>query len=520
MSAKLNMNSPAPIQWKGNIFSQNSSSIQKNTPNNLTGHSLLFKPNSLNIYRRETNPELIKNTHTNSISRTSTKYDLINLPNGSVLSAENTADCPSYTQELIMPNTSCMRDISNNLCLSSESSAKRRCRSGLIYNNPSKNRKSDTYFISSSQYLANRNKSFEKNMNVYLNVGANCIATHELSNPQFYEQGAVESSSHISKVKFNEITQSGALLHSHSGTGIENVIAYNVGLTTHTYKNKLGFQAPTTPHFNEVDIIVPKIRNTKSYFYNKNFFTNVAIYHPDYDIVTIIQDTVIQFASDKQIEYIVVGGGGSTKILTSVPGVVRGGNGGKVNQGVLDCKNILYTIHVGGISDPLTNGNPSSIYNETDVLVVSDGGLCGELNQYEPGTNKYSLGGDGASTIATTKNGGIGDMVNANVVPVIASTSYGSFIFGYGGGGGSKDIKNTYIPTGRSNQYGTGGNYLVGTPPKQVFNNSGDGAGGYGSLIQPHKPASGAAGIVILAIPKNKNTLKYAEKIGNKTSCT
>ncbi len=521
MSAKLNMNLQVPIKWKGNLFSQNSSSVQKNVPANMTGHSLLFKPNSLNIYRRETNPEIVKNTTTNTISRASTKYDLINLPNGSVLSVEPTGDCPELVQEILMPNTSCVRDISNNLCLSSESSAKRRCRSGLIYNKTVQNRKTDTYFISSSQYLANRNKSFEKNMNVYQNVGADCVATHELSNPQFYEQGAVESSSHVAKVKFDEITKSGTLLHGHAGTGIENVLAYNVGLTTYTYKNKLGYQIPKTPQFNDQDIVVPKNKRTTSFYYNKNIFTNTAIYVEGYDIVTVVAETLIQFADTKPIEYIVVGGGGSTKILTSVPGVVSGGSGGKVSQGVFGCKKATtYTIQVGEISDPLMNGNPSVIYMDKQAVITSAGGQCGELNIYEPGNNKNAMGGNGATTLATNRNGGIGDSVNSSVVPIIASTSYGSFIFGYGGGGGTKDITNNTPSMGRSSQYGTGGNYLLAVAPRQVLANSGDGAGGYGSIVQPYKPASGAAGIVILAIPKLKNVLKCVQTIGNKTSCT
>lgn len=520
MSAKLNMNLQSPIQWKGNLFSQNSSSIQKNVPSTMTGHSLLFKPNSLNIYRRETNSELVKNTPTRTISRASTKYNLINLPNGSVLSPTTAGDCPEYTQEILMPNTSCTHDISNNLCLSSESSAKRRCRSGLIYNKKIENRGTDTYFISSSQYLANRNKSYDKNMNVYMNVGAKCLSTHEPSNPQFYEQGAVFSSSHIAKVKFNEITQSGVLLHGHAGTGIENALAYNVGLTAYSYKHKLGNKLPLTPHFNEVDIVVPKIRNTTSYFYNKNVFTNTAIYVEGYDIVTVVADTLIQFSDMKNIEYIVVGGGGSTKVLTSVPGVVSGGGGGKVNQGTLECRKTTYTIQVGTTSDPLMDGNPSAILLDNQPLVLSEGGLCGQLNIYEVGSlNKYAKGGNGASAIAVNRNGAIGDSVNANLVPIIASTTYRPFIFGYGGGGGSRDISNALPATGRSVHYGTGGNYLVMSPPKPVLAHSGDGAGGYGSLIQPYKPESGAAGIVILAIPKI-NVLKCVQNIGNKTSCT
>lgn len=520
MSAKLNMNSPAPIKWKGNLFSQNSSSVQRNVPSNMTGHSLLFKPNSLNIYRRETNPELVKNTPTRSISRSSTKYDLINLPNGSILSAESTADCPDYTQELIMPNTSCMRDVSNNLCLSSESSAKRRCRSGLIYNKKIENRGTDTYFISSSQYLANRNKSYEKNMNVYMNVGAKCVSTHEPSNPQFYEQGAVYSSSHISKVKFNEITKSGLLLHSHTGTGMENALAYNVGLTAYSHKHKLGNQLPSTPHFNEVDIAVPKNKNTTSVYYNKNIFTNTAIYVEGYDIVTVVADTLIQFAKSKQIEYIVVGGGGSTKVITTVPGVVGGGGGGKVNQGILECRKTTYTIQVGEIADPLTPGNSSGIYLDKQAIVISEGGQCGQPNVYEAGTqNKYAKGGDGASTVTSNRNGGVGDAVNGNQVPIIASTSYGSYLFGYGGGGGYRDSSNSSPPIGRSAQYGAGGNYIFMNSPKPVLAHSGDGAGGYGSIIQPYKPESGSAGVVILAIPK-QNAFDCVQNIGNKTSCT
>jgi hypothetical protein len=86
MSVRLNFNPIRYFSWKGKTFNQVISSIQNNNKliNNI-GLSELFKPLPLKIYRREiaSTIPLICN------SRISSSIDIINQPNGTLVSSDN-----------------------------------------------------------------------------------------------------------------------------------------------------------------------------------------------------------------------------------------------------------------------------------------------------------------------------------------------------------------------------------------------------------------------------------------------
>ena len=69
------------------------------------------------------------------------------------------------------------------------------------------------------------------------------------NNHQFAQQGAVSSSSRITRLKYNAITNSAATYRNALGTHVANALSYGVPANGYTVKDKLGYPLPNTPTF-------------------------------------------------------------------------------------------------------------------------------------------------------------------------------------------------------------------------------------------------------------------------------
>jgi hypothetical protein len=70
------------------------------------------------------------------------------------------------------------------------------------------------------------------------------------NNPTFAQQGAVESSSRIQRLKYNTITNGAALIRSAYGSAAANALAYGVSEQAYTAKTAIGDKIKLTPIIN------------------------------------------------------------------------------------------------------------------------------------------------------------------------------------------------------------------------------------------------------------------------------
>lgn len=69
------------------------------------------------------------------------------------------------------------------------------------------------------------------------------------NNHQYAQQGAVSSSSRITRLKYNAITNSASSYRNSFGPHVANALAYGVPANGYTVKDKLGYPLPKTPTF-------------------------------------------------------------------------------------------------------------------------------------------------------------------------------------------------------------------------------------------------------------------------------
>lgn len=69
------------------------------------------------------------------------------------------------------------------------------------------------------------------------------------NNHQYAQQGAVSSSSRITRLKYNAITTSASSYRNSFGPHVANALAYGVPANGYTVKDKLGYPLPKTPTF-------------------------------------------------------------------------------------------------------------------------------------------------------------------------------------------------------------------------------------------------------------------------------
>lgn len=272
MAAIIQMNKIPIVQWKGQTFDQIHSTIKKNDLKDysVSGDRLKFKANPLKIYRRE-----IANTNANNCNvRTSTRIDIVNQPNGTIINSSATVKNGLVsTVDNNIPNNNCEKYEKCSVILSPEQKAKNRVRSsGMVRKTNTIDKPMQNYYTNTKQYLESRSMNFEKNQYNFLQTGdattkpgsnpafSNTYTTNGIntckkdvyykpSNPQFAKQGAVTSSDLILRKKYNSITNSAVLYRNALGQSVGNALAYGVPLGGYTTKDKLGYPLKQTPTF-------------------------------------------------------------------------------------------------------------------------------------------------------------------------------------------------------------------------------------------------------------------------------
>jgi hypothetical protein len=246
MSAILNHKQKPPISWKGQSFSQISSTIQKNVrPDTLS----LFKPKPICHYRRELKPPS-EDSSVRCNARTSVKFDLLNIPNGNTVKETDSGVVPMNSIEINRIQSSCLNTI-NNSCFSAESNAVARVRSSGMFRkevDSNQNRLSDAYSASYTQYLKNRNKNFEQNLNTKTNIGGECTSTHKVNNAKYGTQGAVSASSRLERLKLDTVNKAAHTMKDVYGQETSNAMKYRgASAPAYTVKDKIGTLMPKTP---------------------------------------------------------------------------------------------------------------------------------------------------------------------------------------------------------------------------------------------------------------------------------
>lgn len=170
MSATLNFNPIKYNSWKGIVFYQMSSYINKNTNKTDLTVKLIMKPLPLNIYRRTTDitpPTKYCNSH-NSI-----KIDHLNRPGSTFVMEKTEVGLVNYITNNI---TECMSTNIQSCIHMPDMDARRRVRSaGMIHRKYNASRNNDTYCTSSNQYLVSRNRTFSQNQYNFIREGDSSV---------------------------------------------------------------------------------------------------------------------------------------------------------------------------------------------------------------------------------------------------------------------------------------------------------------------------------------------------------
>lgn len=170
MSAIVQMNKVPLIQWKGQTFEQIHSIIRKNNTNGeISGDNAKFRANPLKLYRREIATRDISNCNI----RTSTRIDLFDMPNGTIINSSATIKNGLVnTIDINYPNNKCETYEKCSVILSPEENARNRVRSsGMIRKKHDASRDTNSYYTSSQQYLTSRKLTFQQNQYNYIRMG-------------------------------------------------------------------------------------------------------------------------------------------------------------------------------------------------------------------------------------------------------------------------------------------------------------------------------------------------------------
>lgn len=283
--------------WKGKTFIEISSRLVKNKKlgiDSTDGALLFLKPLPLKHYRREiiTLPSefVITSNFRNAqsvgknmdapgvtIVQSVVSPNCIENANTVIIQSENgqtNKPCSSCDDILVESTNSRFNNSKYLKSMSQADSALRRVRSAgmnrprynAVYNNRPEN------YNSSGQYLQGRNKTFKQNQfnnlrvenktnnaeNVYSsNTIQYCPSTtpetqyvpvyYKPSNGKFAKQGAVDSGSHLARLKYDTITDAGSKMREAYGLQTANALAYGVPANGYTIKDKVGYPNKCTP---------------------------------------------------------------------------------------------------------------------------------------------------------------------------------------------------------------------------------------------------------------------------------
>ena len=242
------------FNWKGKTFNQITSALKKNTFNLNEGDNRnIFNPSPVKLYRKE----IASTTSTTGNPRVSASIDEFNMPNGYFVSKRDNLD-NAKCNTLDINLTTNKYDLGQAIQLSSEppvcfsqaDNARRRLRSGGMIKKFNIDNRKQNYYTSNSQYLYDRNETFDQNQFKYNVTNPGCDApVNKPNNSRFYAQGAVSSGDLISRKRYDTITDSAAKFQSAYGNDVANALAYSTNSSTYTVKDKIGYPLKQTPVF-------------------------------------------------------------------------------------------------------------------------------------------------------------------------------------------------------------------------------------------------------------------------------
>ena len=244
----------AYFKWKGKTFNQITSALKKNTFTLNQGDARnIFRPPPVKLYRKE----IASTPITTGNPRVSTTIDDFNMPAGySITNASNinTANCNT----LDINSTTNKYDLGGAIqlstnpavCFSQADNARRRIRSGGMIKKYNIENRKQNYYTSSTQYLYDRNVTFDQNQFNYTLIDPSCnVPINKPSNSRFYKQGGVSSGDLIARKRYDTITDSAAKFQSAYGNDVANALAYSTKSSTYTIKDKIGYPMKQTPVF-------------------------------------------------------------------------------------------------------------------------------------------------------------------------------------------------------------------------------------------------------------------------------
>jgi len=271
MSARLGFNEIKYQTWKGQTFTQISSKIQKNSISRGKGSPNIFRANPLPIYRREI--ANIYNAQCSGNARTSLGVRQFEQPGG-VLTYQTTAGNKHGVESIADAHliktinqtneTFCNKGTTPTKCLSAQRNALRRTRSsGIIKRN---------YYSDTTGYLYSRKRSIEQNQFNYISSGtstvkpgsplsiqnkyysagdcvntSSCPVVYKPNNYNYSQQGAVDSSTRLDRLKYNTINTSAYNSKGVYGAAMADSLAYGVPEIGYNVKNMFGFSVTNVP---------------------------------------------------------------------------------------------------------------------------------------------------------------------------------------------------------------------------------------------------------------------------------
>lgn len=239
------------MSWKGKTVEQIFGMIEKNKKE-LKGDNIMNPP-PLVIYRRE----LKKNTLGNI--RKNRPIYFKDIPGSYTKVNEN--ECIVDTEIINKKNQHCVVNCEI------ENARKRVRNSNMFVDRYRSGSSAPISYSSSSQLLKSRNKSYDQNTfsNIrydeqvkepynsttvlFCNSKKFAKVEYNPNNTRFSQQGAVDSSSQISRLKHDTIVDVHGKHSSANGILTENALSYNNSMSGYTIKEKIGYPNICSPNF-------------------------------------------------------------------------------------------------------------------------------------------------------------------------------------------------------------------------------------------------------------------------------
>lgn len=279
MSARLGMNEIAYKSWKQQTFTQITSKLQKNKISTSSGSSTIFGPRPLPIYRREIATATTSKCRGNP--RVSARVNMFEQPGGYLVNMANGTTTDKTGVESILDKQTvktvnqlnekyCNSGTNPSKCLSTQNNALRRMRSsGMIKHN---------YYPTTNQYLYSRKETFDQNQFNYVRAGdpnaipgspasfqntytsgggvfdtrvngsmLKCPVTYKPNNYNYSQNGAVESSTRIDRLRYNTLNTVSASYKGAYGAAMADSLAYNVPYSGYNTKEIIGYSTIAHP---------------------------------------------------------------------------------------------------------------------------------------------------------------------------------------------------------------------------------------------------------------------------------